>query len=115
MPEVTLQPDNIGSFYSAVVLDKAIRQLGDEWEVKLEGPIEDEVERRTYSGVPDPIEQYVYLVVAWDVLSRVVAERLISAVERAIREAWEQRRKRVEVIVVTKGGQEVRRVKGPRP
>jgi hypothetical protein len=119
MPKVTLQPEDFPSLSAVTPLVKAIRELGPEWDPAIHprGPrTKPEREERGEPSTPDVGEvlELVRVIVAWELIGRVAAERLVARLEAFVIERWRESRQRVELIVMTEEGKEVRRIKGPR-
>ena len=111
MPEVRLQPETFRGIGALLPIVDEIRTLGDDWEVEIEGPVSDEVERRSrwdLSRLPETID----VVRAFSSsLEPVVVTRLVAAIERALTMLWKSQRRVVVDVYGPDNRTVIRRVK----
>jgi hypothetical protein len=105
LPTVSLRAEDKDSEQALVVVYDAVKSLGFDWDVEGGEP-------PRYASLQDAVWA-VSVVIAWDVVRRELTQRLIDALERKVVEMWKQHHLRIEIVVETKDGQRIHRVKSP--
>ncbi len=105
MPEITLEPANPPSFRVAQRLADSIPQIGPDWvaRVDTDSMFPEVVERRS-GGLPyDQLVAVVEVVrayVPWNALQGAVALKFVELAEALVYEAWDNRRRRIEIPII---------------
>ena len=105
MPSVALRAENPEAEEALVVVWDAVRSLGREWEAGPEPP--------RLAGVQEAIP-VVAVVVSWEAARHELTRRLVDVLSERVRDLWRQHRRRLEIVVVTRDGEQLHRVKPPR-
>ena len=105
MPSVELRAENSEAEKDLVLVWDAVESLGSDWDAGPEPP--------RLAGVQEAVA-VVGVVVSWEAGRHELTRRLVDALDEKVRALWSRNRMRLEIVVVTRDGEELHRVKPPR-
>lgn len=105
MPSVALRAENREAEEALVVVWDAVRSLGSDWEAGPEPP--------RLAGWQEATA-VVAAVVSWEAARNELTRRLVDVLAERVRDLWRQNGRRLEIVVVTRDGERLHRVKPPR-